>query len=142
MAEFDYLTKDSGQRREFGTGSVRDIDTGKPRFDLLGLGGLYRAAGVAARGCDKYGERNYEYGQPISQVFASMLRHAFAYWAGADDEDHVGAMEWNALTIGHMLWLISLGLIDPALDDMPKYKQRGSREEWQAFLDSLKGSHR
>lgn len=34
MAE-QFITKDSGERREFSTGSKRDIATGKGRYDLL-----------------------------------------------------------------------------------------------------------
>jgi len=36
--------KDSGKRAEFDTGSVRDTEDNKGRFDLLPLGGLLAAA--------------------------------------------------------------------------------------------------
>ena len=31
----EFITKDSGERLEFNSGMVRDIESNKPRFDLL-----------------------------------------------------------------------------------------------------------
>lgn len=56
-----FITKDSGKRTEFASGMVRDIDEGKPRFDLIRpLGVPYKAqmltrfAELMARGAKKY----------------------------------------------------------------------------------------
>ena len=34
MKKFDKV-QDSGKRQDFGTGSVRDTNEGKPRYDLI-----------------------------------------------------------------------------------------------------------
>jgi hypothetical protein len=39
-----YETKDSGERVEFETGSRRDTEVGKPRYDLIGKHGLLAMA--------------------------------------------------------------------------------------------------
>ena len=54
-----YITKDSGERQEFSTGMKRDIQTGKPRYDLLDRPMLKRWAGLMARGAEKYGDNNW-----------------------------------------------------------------------------------
>jgi len=46
------ILKDSGTRRGFGTGAVRDAATGKGRFDLLPLFGLLAGALQMERGME------------------------------------------------------------------------------------------
>lgn len=50
----DYLIKDSGQRRDFGTGAVRDMAVGKGRFDLLPWAVIRALAIHYEKGCIKY----------------------------------------------------------------------------------------
>lgn len=50
----DYTIKDSGERREFGTGAVRDMATGKGRFDLLPWAVIRALAIHYQKGCEKY----------------------------------------------------------------------------------------
>jgi len=42
--EDEFVTKDSGQRQEWSTGSVRDVSVGKGRFDLIPTEPLRRLA--------------------------------------------------------------------------------------------------
>lgn len=94
--------KDSGKREQFDTGAVRDVRAGKGRFDLLPLEGLQRVAQTFEDGCNKYGERNWELGMPVSRFLDSALRHTHKYLAGHADEDHLSMAAWNlicALTI-------------------------------------------
>jgi hypothetical protein len=102
-----YQTKDSGEREEFDSGMVRDIERGKPRFDLLFPKNipfdqqmLTRFAGLMARGADKYGERNWEKGNSqveLDRAYSSAARH-FAQWiAGETDEDHAAAVFFNIM---------------------------------------------
>ena len=56
----DYEIKDSGERREFDTGAVRDITDNKGRYDLLPLLTLRDLAIHYQKGCNKYGDRNWE----------------------------------------------------------------------------------
>lgn len=111
--------KDSGARREFGTGSVRDIATGKGMQHLL----PFRAIGLAAlqmeRGCQKYGKRNWEKGQPLSSYFDSAFRHLTKHWQGYVDEDHLAAYVWNALCYAETAERIRLGILPLELDDRP-----------------------
>jgi hypothetical protein len=94
MAEF--ITKDSGQREEFDTGSRRDSREGKGRYDLLPPEAIRRLAQLYERGAAKYGDRNWEKGQPVSRYLDSLLRHVFNYLEGETTEDHLAAAAWNA----------------------------------------------
>ncbi len=49
----DYKIKDSGKRREFGTGAVRDIIQNKGRFDLLPWATIRALAIHFQKGCQK-----------------------------------------------------------------------------------------
>ena len=91
------MVKDSGYRREFETGSVRDRAEGKGRCDLLPMCALLRLARHYEAGCAKYGDRNWELGQPISILMDSALRHLFKYMDGQKDEDHLAAAAWNVM---------------------------------------------
>jgi hypothetical protein len=94
-----YVTKDSGQREEFPTGSRRDSREGKGRYDLLPSKALRRVALLYARGAAKYGDVNWQLGQPYSRCMDSLLRDAFQALDGQTDEDHLAAVVWNALAI-------------------------------------------
>lgn len=89
--------KDSGKREDFITGSRRDSREGKGRFDLLPAYAIKRLAQHFENGARKYGDRNWERGQPLSRYLDSALRHVFTYMDGARDEDHIIAAVWNLL---------------------------------------------
>lgn len=114
-----YITKDSGERRAFETGSQRDSASGKGRYDLLPLEAIHRLAQAYERGAEKYDDRNWEKGQPLSVVTSSMLRHAFQATAGLEDEDHLAAVAWNAFAAITILERIKAGKLPPELDDRP-----------------------
>lgn len=116
-----FRLKDSGKREEFPTGSVRDTRNGKGRFDLLPSLGLHRVSVIFQLGAEKYGERNWEKGQPISRFFDSALRHAFQALYGKDDEDHLAQACWNLLCALDTQERVKLGLLPQELDDTPKY---------------------
>lgn len=96
-----FITKDSGERQSFDSGAVRDTEKGKPRFDLIPPDALTRVAMLYARGADKYGDRNWEKGMPVSRFYSSALRHLFQYGQGDIDEDHLSAVIFNCLAIIH-----------------------------------------
>lgn len=118
MPEFDKV-KDSGQRQEFKTGSVRDIRDGKGRFDLITPIGLKRLAKHYENGAKKYGDRNWEKGQPLSRYLDSLIRHAYCLLEGKRDEDHAAAIAWNAMAYIHTEEMIERGLLPKELNDMP-----------------------
>jgi len=93
-----FVTKDSGQRQEFSTGMVRDVQTDKPRYDLLDLPMLKRWAELMARGAKKYGENNWKKAateEELNRFKASALRHLFQYLEGDTTEDHAAACYFN-----------------------------------------------
>ena len=113
----DFTLEDSGARREFVTGSMRDVDTDKPRYDLIPPEGLYRLAMLYTRGAKKYAPRNWEKGQPCSVVLASMMRHVEKYRQGDRTEDHLAAVAWNAFAIMTFEDRVEAGELPPQLLD-------------------------
>lgn len=95
----DFITKDSGKRQSFSTGMVRDVQDGKPRFDLIPTEGLRRLADLYARGAEKYGDDNWKKGQPYSRAYASLFRHLIQWREGDRTEDHIAAVVFNAFAL-------------------------------------------
>jgi hypothetical protein len=119
MSNFEL--KDSGKKQTFGTGYQRDTQDGKPRFDLIPVACLYRVAELYRKGAEKYGERNWEKGAPISRFYSSLFRHLMAWAVGKKDEDHLAAVVWNAFGIMHHE-------CNAALNDMGHEKEKTSEE--------------
>ena len=113
--------QDSGARQEFNTGSVRDTQDGKPRFDLITPLALQRLATHYANGAKKYSARNWEKGQPLSRYIESAERHLFKLKMGFTDEDHESALTWNIMAYTHTKMMIQAGELPKELDDMPIY---------------------
>jgi len=120
MPEFNEV-KDSGKRQEFSTGSVRDTRIGKGRFDLISPIALKRLAKHYQNGSSKYGDRNWERGQPLSRYLDSLIRHAYCLLEGQKDEDHASAIAWNAMAFVHTEEMINRGILPKELNDMPNY---------------------
>lgn len=115
--------EDSGERRETITGSRRDVRKGKGRFDLIPFYPLERLAQHYENGAVKYGDRNWEKGQPLSWYLDSGLRHALKWVAGMTDEDHASAAVWN---IFGFLWTqeqIRLGNLPKELNDVEQAEE-------------------
>jgi len=110
---------DSGQRRDFGTGSVRDKADGKGRYDLLQARAIHLVARQLEEGAKKYGERNWELGQPLSVYLSSAMRHGMKHMAGYSDERHDVAAAWNWLSYLDTLVRIEEGSLPASLDDRP-----------------------
>lgn len=121
MNNFYKEVKDSGKRQEFATGSKRDTQEGKGRFDLISPISLKRLAQHFQNGANKYGDRNWEKGQPLSRYLDSAIRHAYAYMEGNRDEDHAIAIAWNAMALVHTEEMINRGLLPKELNDLPSY---------------------
>jgi hypothetical protein len=116
--------KDSGQRREFETGAVRDRGDFKPRPDLISPHANTREGAWLGKGAIKYTPRNWEKGMPISECVASLCRHLEAYKLGLKDEDHMAAIRTNAGFILHFEEEIAAGHLPTSLSDMPHYGPR------------------
>ena len=89
--------KDSGERRQFDTGAVRDMADGKGDMFSLPAAAILRLSKHYERGAKKYSRLNYQKGIPISSFMDSALRHIFKYLDGWDDEDHLSAAAFNIL---------------------------------------------
>ncbi len=117
MPEFNEV-KDSGEHQEFSTGSKRDTREGKGRFDLIPPYALKRLAIHFENGAKKYGDRNWEKGQPLSRYLDSAIRHAFSFLGGDRSEDHLAAMAWNALAYIETEHRVNDGILPEELDDI------------------------
>jgi hypothetical protein len=114
---------DSGKRESFPTGSNRDAQAGKPRFDLIPLDALTRLANLYAAGAVKYGENNWQKGQPFSRVYASMFRHLVLWAMGNRDEDHLAAVAWNAFALMHYEDAVLSGALPDEIVDKPELRK-------------------
>lgn len=115
----DVGLKDSGERREFATGAVRDRGALKGAPVLRAVHALQRYDLHNERGARKYDARNWEKGMPLSEFFNSAQRHADKLLAGYTDEDHEGAWIWNVAHFIETRERIRRGLLPKELDDMP-----------------------
>ena len=119
--------KDSGKRQSFKTGAVRDIQTGKGRYDLLPPRAIRRLAEHYENGAVKYGDRNWEQGIPLSRMLDSAIRHLFKALEGQTDEDHLIASAWNILGIIELQERIEEGTLPKNLDNLPKLKIKNGK---------------
>ena len=123
--------KDSGERRQFKSGAVRDRGGHKPRPDLISPHANLREGEWLRKGAEKYDVDNWTKGMPIRECVASLARHLESYKLGLTDEDHMAAIRTNAGFILHYEEEIKAGRLPASLDDMPHYtaKVRPSRQE-------------
>jgi len=111
--------KDSGERRETGTGAVRDRAQGKGRFDLIPMQGMLLCAMQMEAGAAKYSERNWEKGMPLSWFADSAQRHLGKFIAGYDDEPHLSAAIWNLMCLAEGQERIKQNMWPQEFDDLP-----------------------
>jgi hypothetical protein len=116
------VLKDSGERRQFTTGAVRDRAVGKGRFDLIPSQAMFRYARHMEAGAIKYSPRNWEMGMEHGVYIDAALRHIEKYKDGWDDEDHLAAALWNIASLMHMQ------VEHPELNDLPRWD--GRRSKW------------
>lgn len=83
--------------KEWSTGSQRDDQEGKGRYDLLPWYSIHRVAMRMEFGAKKYGDDNWKKGQPLDQYLNSAIRHIAKWYCAEDTEDHMAAAAWNIL---------------------------------------------
>lgn len=125
----DRKIKDSGKRRGFSTGSVRDIADGKGMPQLLSPIVELELSKHFEKGGKKYGLRNWEKGQPLSELLGSARRHELEMRIGYDDENHLIAWLWNVYCFVHTKYAIDMGILPKELDDLPKYLPKKKRKQ-------------
>jgi hypothetical protein len=128
MAMYDKVN-DSGKRQEFETGSRRDTREGKGRYDLISPIAMQRLAKHFENGAVKYGDRNWEKGQPISRYLDSAIRHIYKFLEGHRDEDHLAAAMWNIGGAIHTEEVIERGLLPESLNDVVNYLEKEKDNE-------------
>ena len=104
---------DSGNRREFETGAVRDMPEGKGRMDLLPWAAIMEVSKHCEAGAKKYGEHNVDKGIPTNSLCDSAARHLAKYLDGWKDEDHLLAAAWN------LLWALQMRTKKPEMVNTP-----------------------
>ena len=128
------MIKDSGNRREFNTGAVRDMAEGKGRMDLLPWDAVIEVSKHCENGAKKYGEHNVDKGIPTNSLCDSAARHLAKYLAGHTDEDHLLSVAWN------LLWAIEMRCNHPKMVNTPwkgdksqpsKSKLKGVFKRWK-----------
>ena len=130
--------KDSGERQKFDTGSQRDTQEGKGRFDLLPPYAVGRLARHFENGAVKYGDRNWERGQPTSRYMDSALRHIFAFVGGDTSEDHLAAGAWNLLAAIETENRVETHVLPAYLLDLPHQQRELTGQSRQQQAEHFK----
>jgi len=71
------------------SGGQKD-DAGKPRMDLLDAYAIEELSKVLTFGAKKYAPNQWRKGIKISRLVAALLRHTFAFMAGANKDPETG----------------------------------------------------
>lgn len=79
---------------------------------------LKRLAVHFENGAKKYGDRNWEHGQPVSAYYCSAFRHLIAEMQAKKDEDHQSAFIWNLFCMLETVIRVEKGLLPDTLDDL------------------------
>lgn len=119
---------DSGDRTEFATGAVRDAMSGKGLPSLIPPEALRRLARRFEDGATKYGRDNWQKGIPLSRYNDAILRHTLAAAEGQTDEDHLGAVLWNAAAWVWTEDAINSGRLPEELDDRTYTESRTQKD--------------
>jgi hypothetical protein len=114
------MIKDSGERREFSTGAVRDMAEGKGLMVVMPAAALLRLSKHYEHGAKKYGAFNWQKGLPTSSFIDSAMRHIMKYLDGWDDEDHLSAAAFN------ILGAMEMEAHNPDMQDIPKREGRNA----------------
>lgn len=100
------------------TDAAMKLDEGKLRYDLIPPLALEELVKVYTFGATKYAARNWEQGMSWGRVFAAILRHAWAWFAGSDRDSETGIPH-----MAHAAWgclaLVEYGMTKRGTDDRP-----------------------
>lgn len=110
---------DTGARRQFSTGAVRDASVGKGHFHSIPPIARRKLAKRFEDGAAKYSKNNWMKGIALSAYVDSIQRHLMAIEEGDTSEDHYGALIWNSCTMAWTEEEIKAGRLPAALDDLP-----------------------
>ncbi len=95
----DFIVKDSGDRKQFASGMVRDTAANKTLFTLILDGPMFkRWAKHLTLGAIKYAKRNWMQAngpEELERFRESAFRHFIQWYDGEVDEDHAAAVFFN-----------------------------------------------
>lgn len=126
---------DSGTRRTFSTGSVRDMQEGKGDMASIPWESILRLSRHYEAGAKKYDRWNFRKGIPISSFIDSAMRHLAKYQCGEDDEDHLSAAAFNVL--GAMLMENTM----PEMQDLPLRKGKNTFDYFDRVSKNTQNEH-
>ena len=93
-----YKTLDSGKKKNFKSGMVRNLDEDKPMYVLCYRPMFKRWAELMTRGAKLYGKNNWMLAdgeEELERFKDSALRHMIQWLEGEQDEDHAAACYFN-----------------------------------------------
>lgn len=97
--ENDYQIKDSGERKQFNGGMVRDTSDNKVDYTLIRDGVMYKRWAIhMTKGAQKYEKRNWMKANGLEELdrFKESAARHFEQWLNGDvDEDHGAAVMFN-----------------------------------------------
>jgi hypothetical protein len=96
--------------------SAVKFDNEKPRMDLLDTKFLLDLAAVMGYGAIKYEANNWRRGMRHGRYFAAMMRHAWAYWGGEENDQESG-LPHLAHAAACIMMLMGIAKSHPELDD-------------------------
>jgi len=95
-----YIVKDSGVRQTYNSGMNRDIQDGKPNYNLIDKDFLRRLADHLTKGAIKYGRGNWRKAESEEELLRfqdSAFRHMMQWLNNEVDEDHMSAVVFNLM---------------------------------------------
>jgi hypothetical protein len=114
------MSNNENQQRKFSSGAVRESSADKGRFDLLPPRALFLLAKHFQIGAERYGERNWEKGMPVSVFIDSGFRHLIQFMSCKENEDHLVAAAWNLLAAIETRERIKEGILPNELNWKPE----------------------
>ena len=134
--ETEFIIKDSGERVEFASGMVRDVDKNKPRYNRCLAGPMFkRWAEHLHKGSKEYpdvspGVANWTLAcgeEELQRFKESALGHVIDWLMGKTDEDHAAAAIFNINGAEYVKEVID-GSNDKSAAEENTTGQRDSRE--------------
>lgn len=120
MTKRAQIIDEGHEQTQFVTGGRREIIPGKGRFDLIPPEPITESSQHFEAGANKYAERNWEQGLPLSTFYNSLSRHLRDwYMYGKTDENHLAALVWNAMCALATQRRIDAGTLPASLDTRP-----------------------
>lgn len=110
------------------------------RFDLIPWEALVELAAIYGFGAEKYEAHNWRKGYDWGLSYASLIRHASAFWSGEDIDPESG-MPHMAHAAWHCMTLLTFMREQPDLDDRFKPKPSASPALINALTSIALGPH-